>query len=74
MAVLSLSILTDAPPVLAPHDAAWRNELLDSLALLAAEHYDELQSDHPGARHRVTVLADRIVDRQRQLAELEGRR
>lgn len=55
---------------LPPHDQAWRNTLLDSLALIEAEMFDEMQSAHPGARWRVADLLARALDRRRQLAGL----
>lgn len=55
---------------LPPHDQAWRNELQDSLALIEAEIWDEMQSQHPGARWRVADLLARALDRRRQLAAL----
>lgn len=62
--------LTDCRPALAPHDEHWHFVLLDSLALLTAERFDEAKRRHPGGRHRIAVLDARIADRRRQLEAL----
>lgn len=70
MASPAVGIVPQAPILMAPHDEHWHHVLLDSLALLAAERFDEAKRRHPGGRHRIAVLDARIADRRRQLEAL----
>jgi hypothetical protein len=71
VAVLSTSILPDAPPVLAP--LPWRDQVADMLAQIKREAKAELHSGHPGARHRLTYLLAVGANLSAQLAELDNR-